>query len=131
VTSDGAVIGEHNGYARYTVGQRKGLGGGHGRALYVLGVHPEAGSVVVGTHEELFRDEATIRDLNWIAEPPTRGESVYAQLRHRAPAVAAVVEHVDGEVVKLRLDSAQRAVTPGQSGVLYRGDQLIGGGRIA
>jgi tRNA-uridine 2-sulfurtransferase len=130
VATDGTVLGEHGGYARYTVGQRRGLGGGRGRPLYVLGVRAGSNEVVVGSHDELFRDDVAIGDLNWIAEPPRPGERVRMQLRHRAPAVDATVETIDDGTAALRLESPQRAVTPGQSGVVYRGEQLIGGGRI-
>jgi tRNA-uridine 2-sulfurtransferase len=130
VTRSGEALGEHEGYARYTVGQRKGLGGGHGRALFVLGVHPERNEVVVGSHDELFRADVELGDLNWLRPPPQPGEVVQAQLRHRAQAADAVVEAVSSERVTLRLAEPQRAVTPGQSGVLYRGDEMVGGGRI-
>ena len=130
VTSDGAVIGEHGGYARYTVGQRRGLGGGRGRALYVLGVRPDTNEVVVGDHDELFRDDVAIGDLNWLQQPPRAGENVRIQLRHRAAAVDATVTAISDDATSLRLHTPQRAVTPGQSGVVYRGDELIGGGRI-
>jgi tRNA-specific 2-thiouridylase len=131
VTTSGDVIGEHGGYARYTVGQRKGLGGGRGRALFVLGVDAAANRVVVGSHDELLRDDVAIRDLNWLGAPPGAGDRVRVQLRHRAPAVDAVVTHIDALQAQLRLDTPQRAVTPGQSGVVYRGEELMGGGRIA
>ena len=130
VTSTGETVGEHGGYARYTVGQRKGLGGGFRRPLYVLGVRPRTNEVVVGGAEELERTDLAIGDLNWLDEPPTAGERVEVQIRHRARAVAATVESVDDAEVRLRLDSPQRAVTPGQSGVVYRGEVLVGGGRI-
>jgi tRNA-uridine 2-sulfurtransferase len=130
VTPSGAVVGEHGGYARYTVGQRKGLGGGHGRALFVLGVHPARNEVVVGSHDELLRTEVELGDLNWLQSPPQAGMVVKAQLRHRSRAADATVEAVSADRVALRLLEPQRAVTPGQSGVLYRGDVLIGGGRI-
>ncbi len=130
VTSSGEVVGEHGGYARYTVGQRKGLGGGFRRPLYVLGVRPTTNEVVVGDAAELARDDVTLGDLNWLDSPPIAGERVTVQIRHRARPVPATVEvQSDGEI-KLRLDSAQRAVTPGQSGVIYRGEVLVGGGRI-
>ncbi|HSK19897.1 MAG TPA: tRNA 2-thiouridine(34) synthase MnmA [Longimicrobiales bacterium] len=130
VTTDGTVVGEHGGYARYTVGQRRGLGGGRGRALFVLGVHPASNEVVVGAHEELYRDDVSIGDLNWLTTPPHAGESVRVQVRHRAVAVDAVVEEINDEVLSLQLTEPQRAITPGQSGVIYRGDVLVGGGRI-
>ncbi|MBI4546316.1 MAG: tRNA 2-thiouridine(34) synthase MnmA [Gemmatimonadetes bacterium] len=130
VTSTGELVGQHSGYARYTVGQRRGLGGGFRRPLYVLAVHPERNEVVVGAAEELSRRNVVLGDLNWLAEPPAPGEQVQAQLRHRAPAVAAKVERVTRAVVELALERPQRAVTPGQSGVLYRDGFLVGGGRI-
>jgi tRNA-uridine 2-sulfurtransferase len=130
VSATGDVIGEHAGYARYTVGQRKGLGGGHGRALYVLGVQPDTNRVVVGSHEELFRTDVVLRDLNWLGRAAQVGDEVRVQLRHRAAAVAAVVDGSGPDTLSLRLHEPQRAVTPGQSGALYRGEELIGGGRI-
>ena len=119
------------GYSRYTVGQRKGLGGGYRRPLYVLGVRPESNEVVVGSEDELLRDEVTISDLNWLAEMPEVKEEVLVQLRYRARAVPAEVMHVGSDVIALSLKEPQRAVTPGQSGVVYREDIVLGGGRIA
>jgi tRNA-specific 2-thiouridylase len=129
VTSSGEVIGEHAGYARYTVGQRKGLGGGRGRALYVLGVVAESNEVVVGEEAELDRREVALGDLNWLDSEPRLGDELLVQVRHRARAVAGTVMET-GDIVKLALHEPQRAVTPGQSGVLYRGDVVVGGGRI-
>ena len=130
VTASGEVVGTHRGYARYTVGQRKGLGGGFGRPLYVLAVRPKTNEVVVGDASELDRTDVEIGELNWLAEPPVEGERVEVQVRYRAPAVPAVVESIDAETVRLSLEKPQRAVTPGQSGVIYRGEVLVGGGRI-
>jgi tRNA-uridine 2-sulfurtransferase len=130
VDPGGAVIGQHDGYARYTVGQRKGLGGGRGQRLYVLGVRPDRNQVVVGSDRDLDRAQVTLGDLNWIGLAPQEGERLTVRLRHRGPLVEAVVEAVSLHAVRLRLGSPQRAVTPGQSGALYRGPVLIGGGRI-
>lgn len=130
VNAAGEVVGEHGGYARYTVGQRKGLGGGSRIPLYVLGVRPATNEVVVGTAAELLRQDLTIGDLNWIAEPPAAGDEVEVQIRYRAPATPARITRMDDDLVTIRLDEPQRAITPGQSGVVYRGDQLLGGGRI-
>jgi len=131
VTTAGEVVGTHDGYARYTVGQRRGLGGGRSLPLYVVGTRPERGEVVVGTMDELHRPGAAIAELNWLAAPPAVGDAVHAQIRHRAPAVAATVEAVDGGTIQLRFDQPQRAVSPGQSAVIFRGDVVLGGGRIA
>ncbi len=130
VTEDGRDVGEHDGYARYTVGQRKGLGGGFEQRLYVLGTRPASNEVVVGDGASLMRDEVRLGDVNWLAPPPREGERLQVRLRHRARRVPAVVTSRGGVEVELRLERAQRAVTPGQSGALYRGDLLVGGGRI-
>lgn len=130
VRTDGTVVGEHGGFARYTVGQRRGLGGGFSRPLYVIGVNPARREVVVGTEAELSRDDVTLGDLNWIGDPPATGARVLVQLRHRANPAAARVTSFDGVELTLRLDAPQRAITPGQSGVIYDGDVLLGGGRI-
>lgn len=131
VRRNGERIGEHGGYARYTVGQRRGLGGGTRVPLYVLNVRPERNEVVVGTEEELDRTDVDLRDLNWLAEPPTTGERLLVQIRHRARAVPAVVRSIDPDGARLEFERPQRAVTPGQSGAVYRESILIGGGRIA
>ena len=130
VTEAGEEVGEHGGYARYTVGQRKGLGGGFPRRLYVIGTRPERNEVVVGDRDALLRDRVVLGDLNWLAPAPAPGDRVLLRLRHRAPLVAAVVgERTDGEAA-FDLEQPQRAVTPGQSGAVYRGERLLGGGRI-
>jgi tRNA-specific 2-thiouridylase len=130
VTSSGEVVGRHNGYARYTVGQRKGLGGGRRQPLYVLGVHAASNEVVVGTEAELLRQDLTLGGLNWLDSPPRGGEHVRVQVRHRARAVPATVAAVTDEGIELHLHDPQRAITPGQSGVIYREDVVVGGGRI-
>ena len=84
VTPSGEVVGEHDGYARFTVGQRKGLGGGHGRKLYVLGSRPATREVVVGSWDELHREQMSVAEMNWLSIPPRAGERVSVQIRHRA-----------------------------------------------
>ena len=130
VDSAGAVVGTHDGYGRYTVGQRRGLGGGRGTPLYVLGVDADSNRVVVGGAEELERSACALVDVNWIAGRPVAGEVVEVQVRHRARPARARVQTVHDERVELSFEEPQRAVTPGQSGAVYRGRRLIGGGRI-
>jgi tRNA-specific 2-thiouridylase len=96
----------------------------------VLGTRPVRNEVVVGEAESLMRDEVRLGDLNWLAPAPATGERVEVRLRHRARRVPAVVANQDEDLVELRLERAQRAITPGQSGAIYRGDLLVGGGRI-
>jgi tRNA-uridine 2-sulfurtransferase len=126
----GNVLGQHDGYARYTVGQRKGLGGGMERRLYVIGTHPARNEVVVGEAPDLLRQDVVLRDLNWLAPAPAPGQRVTCRLRHRGALVDATVEALDPAELRLRLCEPQRAVTPGQSGAIYAGEALLGGGRI-
>jgi len=130
VTPSGEVVGEHQGYARYTVGQRRGIGGGHGQRLYVLGSRPATREVVVGSWEELHREELRVAEPNWLAPPPREGEQVQVQIRHRAAAAPARVGAYEDGALRLHLETPQRAVAPGQSAVIFRGDVVLGGGRI-
>ena len=131
VTAGGETLGTHEGFARYTVGQRRGLGGGRGQRLYVIGTRPATREVVVGTAAELQRDRVAIGELNWHGQPASVGDRMSVQIRHRAPAIPARVTSTDHAGIELTLDSPQRAVTPGQSAVLFDGELVLGGGRIA
>lgn len=125
----GAVVGEHDGYAGFTVGQRKGLGGGFDEPMYVLEIRAEERAVVIGPREELHRDRVEVGELNWHAAPPRPGDAVRVQLRYRAPAVPAEVLEA-GDRLELRLETPVAAVTPGQSAVVFEGERVLGGGRI-
>ena len=131
VTTGGEVVGEHAGFARYTVGQRRGLPGGRSRPLHVIAIRPDTREVVVGTADELSRFDVALEEVNWLASPLAAGDECEVQVRHRSAAVRAEVAECAGERVSLRLLEPARAVAPGQSGVLYRGEQVLGGGVIA
>jgi tRNA-specific 2-thiouridylase len=131
-TASGVVIGEHDGYARYTVGQRRRLPGGSREPLFVLSIVPEERAVVVGTAEELCGSRVDLAEVNWLAPALQPGDDCDIQVRYRArPARARVRDapSTDGRLT-LELREPVRAITPGQSGVLYHGDRLIGGGVI-
>ena len=129
VRRDGDVVGTHTGYAGFTVGQRKGLGGGFAEPMFVLEIRPDTREVVVGTHDELLSEDVVVDRFNWLVDAPSPGTEVTAQLRYRAPAVEAVIEDV-GDAVRLALARPAAAVTPGQSAVLFSDDVVLGGGRI-
>lgn len=132
VTTSGDVIGAHHGFARYTIGQRRGLPGGSARPLYVVGLRPERREVVVGTAEELEGREVTLEEVNWLGTRLGVGDACLVQIRSRATASDAVVTRRDEECLTLALTTPARAITPGQSGVLYtREGQVLGGGVIA
>jgi len=130
VLADGREVGEHPGFAHFTVGQRKGLPGGFGEPMFVLEIRPEARAVVIGPRESLARGALRAVGANWLAEPPRPGEEVGVRIRHGAPIVEATVTGAGSTGFALDLALPQRAVTPGQSAVLYRGQVVVGGGVI-
>jgi tRNA-specific 2-thiouridylase len=131
VTTAGEVVGEHGGYARYTIGQRRGLPGGSREPRFVVAIRPERREVVIGTAQELEGHRLLLEELNWLAEPLGPGDECRVQIRHRSPAVPATVTSGAGESIELVLSTPVRAITPGQSGVLYSDqDRVLGGGVI-
>jgi tRNA-specific 2-thiouridylase len=129
-TTGGAVVGTHGGFARYTIGQRRGLPGGFAMPMYVVGIEPGDRAVVIGTADELYGHVVTLETVNWLSDPLTPGDPCEVQVRYRARAVPARVRACDAGVVTLDLAEPVRAITGGQSGVLYDGDRLLGGGLI-
>jgi tRNA-specific 2-thiouridylase len=133
VGQDGAVLGNHGGIHRFTVGQRKGLGLASppgGAPLYVLALKPADGQVVVGPRAALERTTLTAAQVNWVMPTPTGPRRIAAQIRHRHPAAAATVQAVDGQRAELVFDTPQVAITPGQAAVFFDGDAVVGGGWI-
>jgi tRNA-specific 2-thiouridylase len=134
VNQAGEIVGVHNGFCRYTVGQRRGLPGGFPEAMYVTKVLPEKQTVVIGTQADLFGDRVHLREMNWLAPPLCVGNRCQVRTRYRSRAVAAVVRsRDDAGPGECRLDFVEpvRAITPGQSGVLYdERERVIGGGII-
>ncbi len=132
VDRDGKAIGEHRGVHHFTVGQRKGLGVARGEPLYVIATDAATQRVVVGRDAELLRDRLSAREVNWISvaalDAPMRA-SVRIRNRH-APAAATLIPTSDKRRVEVRFDEPQRAVTPGQAAVFYKGDVVTGGGWI-
>lgn len=131
VTTDGTVIGRHEGLHRYTVGQRKGLGFAAGRPVYVVALDRAANRVVVGDNDELFTSVCEVRDVNWISiARPDRKVRAEVKVRHRHDAAAAMVEAIDETTARIHFDEPQRAITPGQGAVFYSGELVLGGGWI-
>jgi tRNA-specific 2-thiouridylase len=132
VTTSGRVVGEHRGFARYTIGQRRGVPGGAREPRYVVAIRPETREVVLGGADELMGHRVRLAEVNWLAEPLGEGDTCDVQVRHRARAVPATVLAAPRGEVDLALAEPARAVTPGQSGVLSAADgRVLGGGVIA
>ena len=130
VTLDGRVVGTHDGHARYTIGQRRGLPGGYAVPMYVIAIRPADRAVVIGTREALLGHGITVREVNWLGDAAPVGTRVTVQVRHRARAVPAEVIRVDADEIEVALDEAVAAITPGQSLVVYDGTRVLGGGVI-
>jgi len=131
VDSQGQYLGEHRGIAFYTQGQRKGLGIATGERLYVQRVDPETNTVVVGKDDALLQQECLVRDLNWFGHKvPTDIRSVSVKYRYASPAVPAKIIPDSEGIFKVQFETPQKALSPGQSAVFYKGDQVLGGGII-
>ena len=131
VTTAGERIGEHSGFARFTIGQRRGLPGGFSEPMYVVAIRPESREVVVGPVEALEGHRLTLDEVNWLAPPLLPGDACAVQIRYRARALAASVLARSDDTISLLLSTPARAITPGQSGVLYGEDgRVLGGGVI-
>ncbi len=159
VTSDGKVLGHHEGIHNFTVGQRKGLGVATGSPLYVININGAEGKVTVGGNDDLLSRTLIAHKLNWIsiegiqsdalrgsgsdanAPLPEPGSNptpvtanapmrVQAKIRHRHEPAPAVLEPAPNGEVRVTFDQPQRAITPGQAVVFYDGDLVVGGGWI-
>ena len=131
VTRDGRSIGQHNGLANYTIGQRKGLGVASAVPLYVLGKNAADNTVIVGTQDELGSRELSARDVSWLSGQvpggPFRAE---VKIRYTAKEAEALVTPVGEDRAQVQFDAPQRDITAGQAAVFYQGDLMIGGGII-
>ncbi|RME70536.1 MAG: tRNA 2-thiouridine(34) synthase MnmA [Chloroflexi bacterium] len=131
VNRAGETLGQHQGLAFYTIGQRKGLGVTAPVPLYVLEKDVAANRLIVGTKEELGRDELTVQAVSYIAgAPPPPQTAVTVKIRYKARPIEAVLTPLPGARAHLRLDTPARDITPGQSAVFYQGEELLGGGII-
>jgi tRNA-specific 2-thiouridylase len=127
VDTAGSILGSHGGLARYTVGQRKGLGiGGAGEPYHVVRIEPSSNRVVVGRRDEAQVVSITAREVVWHVGSVCRVE---VAVRYRMTPVPALATF-DGRDLTLRFDEPLEGVAPGQSAVCYRGDVVVGGGVI-
>lgn len=166
---NGSNVGLHDGYLGFTVGQRKGIGGGHGQRLFVTAIRPRQRAIVIGTETALYSTTLTMDRVNFFVPPKqlSAEKQLTVQIRHRSPAVTCHLEEMKcyeplqchepqqqyehsstspadaqpgkesthtattaGPVLRLRLEQPVRAVTPGQSAVIYCGNRVVAGGRI-
>lgn len=132
VHRNGKLLGRHDGFWRYTVGQRKGLGIAWSEPLYVLELQASRNRVVVGEERYLYAAGLCADGMQWLCKPADSSFNALCKIRYRQAPVACRVDagEADGSI-SLLFEQPQRAVTPGQTVVLYRGDEVLGAARIA
>lgn len=131
VDAEGNVLGTHKGIIAYTIGQRRGLGISAKESLYVCDICPSENKVVLGSNSDLFSREVYVENMNWISGGCDKKEiRCKAKIRYRQKETDATVYVLEDNFIKIVFDEPQRAVTPGQSAVLYNGDIVLGGGTI-
>lgn len=136
VTPEGEIVGKHDGLMYYTLGQRRGLGiGGHGdgRSYFVVDKDLERNRLIVAQGEDhplLYSRQAVVEQLTWIDEPARIGARYGVKTRYRQPDQGAEILEMDEETALVSFTTPQRAVTPGQSLVIYQENVCLGGGII-
>lgn len=133
LSTEGEILGEHEGIPFYTVGQRRGLGVARGEPLYVVEIDAANNNVILGPREAVLSDGLHAEDINWMLLPridnPVRA---FVRIRHRHRAAAATLHPgSDDTRVRVEFDEPQQAVSPGQAAVFYdEHDRVLGGGWI-
>ncbi|MBT4311344.1 MAG: tRNA 2-thiouridine(34) synthase MnmA [Anaerolineae bacterium] len=131
VTSAGKILGEHQGLASYTIGQRKGLGIAAPNPLYVLGKDMASNRLIVGEAEELGSSEMFVNKRNWISgKMPKETFRAEVKIRYAAREAWAEIMPIGADQAKITFDAPQRDITPGQAAVFYNGEICLGGGTI-
>ncbi|MFK7947726.1 MAG: tRNA 2-thiouridine(34) synthase MnmA [Saprospiraceae bacterium] len=131
IDKNGNILGQHEGYPFYTIGQRKGLGIALGKPMYVNEIRPETNTVVLGDVGDLLRNGMTVGKLNWQKyDSAPHGLEVTSQIRYNDAGTMSKILPFDNERVSVEFMANVRGVAPGQSAVFYEGDDVIGGGII-
>ncbi|MEJ2637824.1 MAG: tRNA 2-thiouridine(34) synthase MnmA [Calditrichia bacterium] len=131
VTTDGQIVGRHRGYPFFTIGQRRGIGVGLGKPMYVVGLIPEKNRVIIGEKQELLSKSLTAGKINLIRyKTIEKAMELMVKIRYNDPGSPGMVYQKNEGEAQVDFISPQRAVTPGQSAVFYEGERIVGGGII-
>tara|TARA_R110002049_G_scaffold4601_4_gene31930 strand:- start:179726 stop:180841 length:1116 start_codon:yes stop_codon:yes gene_type:complete len=132
VTIDGKVVGNHDGFEAFTVGQRKGLGVAMGSPHFVIRIEPETKNVVIGPQEALRQEGLQAGEANWLIDPAEMPDHVSVQIRYNGSPKPATVsfDPSDPTLFRVRFDQRELAVAPGQAAVVYDETRVLGGGWI-
>lgn len=131
VDKNGNVLGKHRGIIYYTIGQRRGLGIAAGKPLYVIGIDAEKNRIVVGEEKNVYKRCLIAGNINFVSvDKVENGMNVEGKIRYKSPlSPASVFPYKNGKII-VKFDKPQWAITPGQSVVLYKKDELLFGGVI-
>ena len=128
VLTDGTVVGQHQGYPFYTIGQRKGLGIALGHPMFVTSIQPETNTVVLGTVDELERKKAWVKSLNLVKYATiTEPLEAITKIRYKDAGTQSTIQQM-GEHMMVDFHHSVSGIAPGQSAVFYEGNDLLGGG---
>jgi tRNA-specific 2-thiouridylase len=130
VTTEGRVVGQHEGIERFTIGQRKGLGVALGEPYFVVRIDADTRDVVIGRRQELARRSLTAGHTNWLTAPPATPFRCEAQIRYNSRAVPAIARALGDDRLEVVFDAPCHGVAPGQAVVCYDGSRVLGGGWI-
>jgi tRNA-specific 2-thiouridylase len=131
VDTKGGILGTHSGYPFFTIGQRKGLGIALGEPLYVTEIRPEKNEVVLGSREDLLKQTMFVRNLNLLKYSKIEeGQQALVKIRYKDRGMPATL-YPGPNLLEVIFEQPVEAIAPGQSAVLYEGDDVIGGGFIA
>lgn len=130
VTTEGEVVGRHQGIENFTIGQRKGLGLAFGEPRYVVRLERDTQRVVIGRQEELARSEFSARATNWLIEPPREPLVCTVKIRYRSQPARAQVTCLPDNRLQIVVEEPRHGIAPGQAAVCYDGDRVLGGGWI-
>ena len=127
---NGKILGQHRGIINYTIGQREGLGIALGKPQYVIGIDSSKNRVIVGDDQLLYKNILNVADVNWFIKVPSRQIKAGVKIRNQHKGSPAFIKPTGEQSVQIRFTQSQRAISPGQSAVFYRGDLVLGGGLI-
>jgi len=132
VNSTGEVIGKHKGYPLFTIGQRRGIGTGFGKPMYVLSTNSKTNQVTIGEEQDLYNDSFTAKKLNLVkyASLPKEGIKALIKIRYNGSGYPGIVYPLSGNSIKVVFDEPQKSITPGQSSVFYDNNGSVIGGAI-
>jgi tRNA-specific 2-thiouridylase len=131
VDERGETVGRHDGFADFTVGQRRGINLPLGRPYYVRHIDPGTRTVHIAPDELLYADRVTVRQVNWVSiSAPASDIEASVKIRYQHPGAPATIRSLGPDTAEVHFATAQRALTPGQSAVFYDGERVLGGGLV-